>query len=344
MTKTKKKQLLDTRRSHPCEEGCTCKRHALMSHLCNVVNPVTGVRCVKKRHCKGMCRPHYEVEKRHPGDPCYTENNERLYNSKSNPNYVLSSGKKNDKEECVRVMRSVGLNPIEEYPDASTKWKCKCMLCGKPTAVKYRHVKQGIFTGQKVVGGKGYGCKRCTNPRRLSEEEAIERALAKGLQPLEPFVDCHTPWKMRCLTCNQPTSPRLSSLDRQGGCLTCGHSSNRWTYQDKPTTLYLMTNPQKKALKVGIAKTARLQKRTSEHKGFKIVMVWHFKTGELAWGLEQKVLLHWRRTFGSPANGFVPKSEMPSNGHQETASTRKVGLQKTIDYIESQISQTVVHS
>ena len=338
MTKTKKEQWGGAR---PCEEGCTCSRHATMSHLCNVVNPVTGVRCVKKRHCKGMCAPHYKVHLRFPNDPCYTENNERLYNTKSNPNYTPSSGCKNDAEDCVRVMRSVGLNPVEEYPDASTKWKCECMLCGKPTAVKYRHVKQGIYSGQKVVGGrghgyKGYGCKRCVNPRLLSEEEATARALAKGLQPLEPYVDCHTPWKMRCLTCNQPASPRLSGLDKQGGCLTCGRSSNRLTFHDKPTTLYLMTNPQKKALKVGIAKTSRLQKRTSEHKGFKMVKVWHFKTGEPAWELEQTVLLHWRRDLGSPPKGFLAKGDMYS-GHEETASTRKVGLRRTIDYIEALI-------
>ena len=323
--------------SFPCEKGCICKRHPRVSRLCNVVNPITGVRCVKKHHCKGMCRPHYEVNKRYPNDPCYTENNGRLYNSKSNPNYTPSKGNKNDAEECVQVMRSVGLNPVEEYPDASTKWKCKCMLCGEPTAVKYRHIKQAIFIGQKVVGGKGYGCKKCTHHNALSEEEAVERALAKGLQPLEPYVGIHTSWKMRCLTCNQLTSPTLGALATQGGCITCGRSSNRWTYQDKPTTLYLMTNPQKKALKVGIAKTDRLNKRLNENNGFKVVKVWHFKTGEPAWKLEQKVLLHWRRDLGNPSNGVVPKSEMYS-GHQETASTRRVGLQRTIDYIEELIA------
>ena len=94
-----------------------------------------------------------------------------------------------------------------------------------------------------------------------------------------------------------------------------------------------MTNPQQKALKVGSAKTSRLQKRTSEHKGFKIVKVWHFKTGEPAWELEQTVLLHWRRDLGSPPKGFLAKGDMYS-GHEETASTRKVGLRRTIDYIE----------
>jgi hypothetical protein len=98
-----------------------------------------------------------------------------------------------------------------------------------------------------------------------------------------------------------------------------------------------MTNPQKKALKVGIAKTDRLNKRLNEHKGFKMIKVWHFKTGESAWELEQKVLLHWRRDLGNPVNGVVPKSEMYS-GHQETASTRRVGVQRTIDYIEELIA------
>jgi len=329
MTKTKREQFLEVQtHSHPCEEGCTCYRHATMSRLCPLVNPETGRRCVKKLNCKGMCRNHYVTAEKY-GDPFHVEIH--------GPDNSKRGGARNfnDSSECIEVMRSVGLNPIEEYANASVKWKCECMLCGEPTAVKYRHVKQGIYSGQKVVGGKGYGCKTCTNPRVLSEEEAIARALAKGLEPLEPYVDSHTSWKMRCLTCTQPTSPTLSSLLAQGGCLTCGASRRGWRYTEDPSSVYLMTNPQKKALKVGIAKTARVQRRMSEHPGFKPVKVWHFHTGQAAFELEQAVLMHWRRDLGNPPRGFLAKDEMGHSGHEETASTRKVGLANTIDYIDT---------
>ncbi len=99
-----------------------------------------------------------------------------------------------------------------------------------------------------------------------------------------------------------------------------------------------MTNPQKEALKVGIAKTARLQKRMSEHTGFKPVETWHFPTGRMAFELEQAVLMHWRRDLGNPPTGFLAKNEMGYSGHEETASTRKVGLKRTIDYINEMIA------
>jgi len=277
-----------------------------------------------------MCRNHYVTAEKY-GDPFHVEN---VGVDRTGWGGALNF---NDPSECIEVMRSVGLNPVEEYANASVKWKCECMLCGKFEAVKYRHVKQGIFTGQKVVGGKGYGCKRCVNPRLLSEEEAVARALAKGLQPLEPYVQNHTPWKMRCLTCNSTVSPSLSGLATQGGCLTCGAARRGWRYTKDPTSVYLMTNPQKKALKVGTAKTSRLQKRMSEHTGFKMVKVWHFKTGKPAWELEQTVLMHWRRDLGNPPKGFLAKNEMGKSGHEETASTRKVGLKRTVDYIEALI-------
>lgn len=94
-----------------------------------------------------------------------------------------------------------------------------------------------------------------------------------------------------------------------------------------------MTNPQKKALKIGMAKTKRAEKRMSEHRGFEVVKTWHFDTGEPAFELEQAVLRHWRRDLGSPARGFLAKGEMGA-GHTETASTRKVGIKRTIDYID----------
>ena len=74
--------------------------------------------------------------------------------------------------------------------------------------------------------------------------------------------------------------------------------------------------------------------------GWTIARTWSFSTGTEARNIEQTVLKHWREDLKAPA--ALEVGEMITGGETETVLTRKVGLQKTIDYIESQISQTVL--
>ena len=145
-----------------------------------------------------------------------------------------------------------------------------------------------------------------------------------------------------CDECGKPNNISYSDIRSGHGCRYC---NNRF-YSDKPTMVYLVKNPTLGALKVGITLQNPVKmwmgkhQRIREHElsGFDVVKTWDFDTGEPAWNVEQEVLRHWREDLGAPE--FVTPEQMCHHGrtccagHTETASTRKVGLRRTIDYIE----------
>jgi len=65
---------------------------------------------------------------------------------------VYCSGKKVDPSDAVKLMLKAKLKPLESYKSHNTKWKCKCLNCGKIVFPRYDSVK----TGQG-------GCRYCAN-------------------------------------------------------------------------------------------------------------------------------------------------------------------------------------
>jgi len=98
--------------------------------------------------------------------------------------------------------------------------------------------------------------------------------------------------------------------------------------------VYLLKHTGHNALKVGVAgaESADRRMRDNVRNGFAIVKTWDIATGQEAENIEQEVIRHWRQDLNAPPN--VKKEHMRS-GHTETASMRKVGLQRTIDHIDS---------
>jgi hypothetical protein len=80
---------------------------------------------------------------------------------------------------------------------------------------------------------------------------------------------------------------------------------------------------------VGITNTTDTQPgygRINLHRanGWVLVRTWDHSDGQVIWDCEKEVLRHWREDLNAP---------LVKPG-RESASTRKVGLQRTIDYIE----------
>ena len=48
-----------------------------------------------------------------------------------------------DPETAVQTMLNAGLQPIEPYQGASSKWKCKCLTCGNVVRPVYGSIQQG---------------------------------------------------------------------------------------------------------------------------------------------------------------------------------------------------------
>jgi hypothetical protein len=52
--------------------------------------------------------------------------------------------------------------------------------------------------------------------RRIAEEDAVKAMLERGTQPLEPFPGTQKPWRCRCLTCGEESSPRYNDVVNKG--------------------------------------------------------------------------------------------------------------------------------
>ena len=63
---------------------------------------------------------------------------------------------------------------------------------------------------------------------------------------------------------------------------------------------------------------------------------WKMGTGQEAYDIEQEVIRHWRNDLN--ADACVDKEQLPRGGHTETARTKKVGMRKTLDYIEELVA------
>ena len=326
--------------SHPCDEGCTCSRHAtwdtktpleeIEALLAAAGHTLIG-EFVNKRNavlCRHECGETNWVHIGHLEKP----RNDPPYRGCRKCQPQGGRTLKSDKE-AVAEMKSYGWTPVNNvYPGAKVGWDATHDACGETSDPTLQNL--GV-TWTKPAGG----CRHCSyilvGLKKREDSQFVYEFLAEaGFQPLEDFVTSFTPIKCKCLKCGHTGPFVFVDIKRGHGCRYC----NGGPYSMEPTLLYLMKNSKRKALKVGIAMVGKqAEKRFGDHGkcGFILVSTWGCETGEVAYGLEQEVLRHWREDLGSPREGFLVKSEMYAGGHEETASIRKVGLKRTVDYIEA---------
>jgi len=111
--------------------------------------------------------------------------------------------------DAVQTMLNAGLKPLEPYKSSKSKWKCKCLKCGKVVTPRYSTVKSGA------------GCAYCAGSR-LDPEDAIQEMRKANLEPLEPFKSSKSKWKCKCLKCGKVVYPYHAAIKQgQGGCIYC---------------------------------------------------------------------------------------------------------------------------
>ena len=244
-----------------------------------------------------------------------------------------------DPEVAVAEMKARGFTPTVPYPGTETPWPSIHDECGE--------IQKGV-TRSNLLSGQG-GCRKCADKnsgkRRRLPWAQVEKVFADNGFTLMTSDYERASKAMPCICNDCGRSLKICYSDVAGGH-GCRYCNNRF-FSDKPTMVYLMSNPKLKALKIGIAlqfpakmkrgKHPRL--REHEHAGFKVVKTWNFDTGEPAWNIEQIVLKHWREELNAPQ--FVTAEQMCHHGRTccsgatETVSRRKVGVKKTVDYIDS---------
>jgi len=123
---------------------------------------------------------------------------------------------RHDSEFAAEIMRSAGLEPLENYPGSHSKWRCLHLECGQEVLATFGAIQQGE-SGCFKCGAKNRGLQSRVNP-----EMAREFMITKGLEPQEPYELSNKPWKCIHKDCGSTVYPTYSSIQGgQRGCRPC---------------------------------------------------------------------------------------------------------------------------
>ena len=119
--------------------------------------------------------------------------------------------KKITKEVAVALMRKAGLEPIEPYVDSKQPWLCIHVPCGKQVTPTYNAIQRG-------QGGCGY----CAGTK-VDSADAVTFIRSKGFEPLEPYKNSKSPWKVVHNKCGNETTLIYAIVKRgeSQGCRNC---------------------------------------------------------------------------------------------------------------------------
>lgn len=117
-------------------------------------------------------------------------------------------------------MEERGVVPLEPFPGKNKKWLCKCLSCGNQVEPRYA----------TVVQGKKGGCNFCAKKnaaqhRKVAAEAKVREIAARAnLLPLSPYIDSHTPWTVKCLTCGLTYQVKPYSIANGRKCAVCANA------------------------------------------------------------------------------------------------------------------------
>ncbi|MEI6039196.1 MAG: GIY-YIG nuclease family protein [Actinomycetes bacterium] len=217
-----------------------------------------------------------------------------------------------DAADAEKLMRDRNLIPLVPYPGASTPWKCQCMVCGKKISPQYG----------AIVQGQG-SCKYCSR-KVVAPEDAVQVMLKNNLEPLEPYSRADEPWKCRCKKCGKTVTPSYVSVNGgQGGCKYC---ATRGIDYSASAFIYLMTNREKGAHKIGIGTDKTRDNRIHAHKrdGWEVYKSVSIPTAEEAEKIEYQVIKWLRDVKKLPP--YLSKKEMKRGGFSETVDASEIDL------------------
>lgn len=215
-------------------------------------------------------------------------------------------------ETAINIMQKAGFEVLEPYVSAKHPWKVRCKKCQMEMTKQFTHVKS-----------ENKGCKYCSG-NYLNQEQINTIMLNAQLEPLEPYVNAQKPWKCKCLKCGRTVKPRFGGISAGiGGCKFCGPHGLDF---NKPAFVYLITNEELSAHKIGVSGLDIQTDRLKEHTkfGWKLYKRLDVDSGEVAYLIEQGVLLWIRKEIQLPI--YVLREQMPQGGFSETFDGTEIDL------------------
>lgn len=115
-------------------------------------------------------------------------------------------------EEARALMLGAGLEPLVPFVDSKTKWKCKCIKCGREAFPTYSKVKAGYK-----------GCLYCSG-KKVDLREISKLIESLNLIPTGEYPGASTKWQMKCLICREVFNSRYDYLKAGRGCPFCSRA------------------------------------------------------------------------------------------------------------------------
>jgi len=124
-----------------------------------------------------------------------------------------SKSRKTPEDKAIEILRRAGFEPLVPYRNAHTRWKSKCINCGKISSPQVASLKH-----------QASRCRYCAPNASIDPKIAQKIMTNASLKPLEPFRNGRSKWKCECLRCGNVVHPSLSKVQQgQSGCRHCGY-------------------------------------------------------------------------------------------------------------------------
>ncbi len=135
---------------------------------------------------------------------------------------------------ALEKLREYNLEALEPYQKSDMQWKCRCLLCGETVYPKLKNLQRGDG------GCFNCGIKKAGKSNSLTQSEAFRIAMDAGFEPLEPYVNALTKWKLQHKVCNAIVFPKLNSIQNtppnRSGCAVCSGHQVELGFNDLNTT------------------------------------------------------------------------------------------------------------
>lgn len=137
-------------------------------------------------------------------------------------------------EKALKKLSEYNLEALEPYEKSDINWKCRCLLCSEIVFPKLKNLQHG--------DGGCYSCgmKKAGQKNTLTQGEAILIVSTAGFEPLEPYKNALSKWKLRHKICNSIVYTNLNSIHGKSvdrlGCAVCAGKQVQKGLNDLVTT------------------------------------------------------------------------------------------------------------
>jgi hypothetical protein len=122
---------------------------------------------------------------------------------------IWCAGKKVDPDYAVHQMLAKGVQPLEPFKSASTKWKCRCLKCFKESSPTF-----------KEVSNNSTGCMYCAT-NYVDIEEIMKVMKSAGFIPKKKYVNSRSNWKVIHEECGRLIEITYGAVRAGHGCKRC---------------------------------------------------------------------------------------------------------------------------